>query len=148
MREINTTKPGLSCGFGCRTKTEKLACGLRILGFLFSLLLLFLFTMGLILGFSYAINSKIYNMSTGYLLADLNDTLLAERLTFYGHGDIAALLGWSITLLAIETVSFFILFTLYRFIVQHYDSVNRKYILIDELPNVPHTEFDSDTGSL
>lgn len=88
-------------------------------------------------------------MTTGKVLPDLNVTSVTGPLTFYAHSDLAILLGWALLLAFIECVLFVCLRFLYNTIHTKYDMmVNSKYLLVEELPRVPDTQFDSVSDSL
>lgn len=135
----------------CRTKQEKLACTKRVACIIILCVILFLLTLGLIMGFSYAINSKVYNMTTGCLLIEPNDgdgNCNTTHITFYAHGDTAILFAWTTALMSIETVMAFLLMLLLETMKHRWEDFDARYAYLDDLPNVPTDKFDSISDSL
>jgi len=124
----------------CRTKQEKLQCASCVTGVVIFTAFIFLLTFGFLMTFSYAVNSRCYNMSDGCPLFDSN---CSEPIAIYKHGDAATLLGWTSLLVLIELGLVFGLGMLWTLIKSRFDPVRTKYTLVDELPSVPSDTVDS-----
>ena len=128
----------------CRTKQERLACGLRLLGLLFLSVLLFLVNAALLMAFSYASYSKLYNMTSGCPFSDANCT---ETLMFYHYSDLTSWASWTSLLVLIELAILAFLLLIAFSVKRRYDTISPRYSKMEELREFPSTPTDFEPPS-
>lgn len=135
---LNRLGQACQCKFiGRYTSRELLPClGKSVLVLLVALLLFFL-NMGLIISFSYALNGLSYNMSTGCLFTTA--TPCNETLTFYAHGEIGHLIGWSMVLCVGQLFLLLVWLAVATFIINYCRERYVEYTLsvVNDMPKTP-----------
>lgn len=112
----------------------------------FSIGVLIFFNSVLILGFSYAINDTIYNMTSGCLLCEPEPC--TKRLVFYGQTSLLMLYFWSSVLFMNEVmigglIGLFI-FAMHRYFNRHYHQY--RLAMIESFPSIKTPVEDKSSG--
>lgn len=116
--------------YRCRTRKDNITCIKRITGILLLIVVLFLLTMIFLKTSTYAIYSRMCNMTSGCLFIEPNCT---DAFILYTRSDLV----WAFILVLIELSLGCISAILWIIIKNSFEYPYDKHTLVSELPSVP-----------
>ena len=147
---IHIPNDEVNCGFCCYSLKKWIMpwCLAVLMGVI--LLLGLVFVNGLlIVGFSYAVNGLVYNMSTGCLYNETADCM-RPQLTFYAGTPLSHLCTWAISLSLVELALLGILLLIGHIVVQRCRGMYSDYYLsiVHAMPSTQSHRDDDDELSV